>query len=70
MKIRVELVPKFYMGEDDAVLVAADRDGVKQLAEAMKRAQLAPIPSFSSTNRLTYWCGRRTVQASDLMATN
>jgi hypothetical protein len=40
-KIRVEFIPQFYMGEDDAVLVSADRDGIDQLAEAIRQARQA-----------------------------
>jgi hypothetical protein len=36
--LRVEFIPQFYMGEDDVVLVALDRDGIEQLAGAMRQA--------------------------------
>jgi len=36
--MRLELIPQFYMGEDDAVLVALDLNEIEELAGAMRQA--------------------------------
>lgn len=54
-KMRVEFIPQFYMGEDDAVLVAADRDGIDQLAEAITQAcHPTASPSFLRADQQTH----------------
>jgi hypothetical protein len=40
-QIRAQFIPKFYMGEDDAVLVSLDREGVAELEAAIRRASQA-----------------------------
>ncbi|MGH9646621.1 MAG: hypothetical protein ACRD4E_07380 [Bryobacteraceae bacterium] len=54
-KMRVEFIARFYMGEDDAVLVAADRDGIDQLAGAIRQAcQPIGSPSVLRANQRTH----------------
>ena len=36
--MRLELIPQFYMGEDDAVLVALDLNEIEELAGVMRQA--------------------------------
>jgi hypothetical protein len=55
MGIRVELVPQFYMGQEDALLMAIDGVGIDQLIGALRQAaQSGGSPSVLRTERQTH----------------
>ena len=55
MRIHVELVPQFYMGQEDALLVAMDEAGIDQLVGALRQAtQSGGSPSVLRTGQQTH----------------
>jgi len=53
-KIHAELVREFYMGEDDAVLVAADREGIEELETAVRSAVKSSESGILRTGQQTH----------------
>lgn len=55
MGIRVELVPQFYMGQEDAVVMATDGVGIDQFVGALRQAaQSGGSPSVLRTEQQTH----------------